>query len=293
MKKLGGRRGNLGFRIFIAVFLISVTLVMAFPFWLVVVNSFASEASISKFGFQVWPSEFTLAGYKYLLKGGQIFTSYKNSLIITVAGTVMATFLTTTYAYFLSAKKVKYRNTFSFLTYMAMLMGTSLVGFYIMITRLNLKDTLWALILPNMLNPFYAFILVSGFKEIPYELNEAAYMDGVGEFQIFSKIIVPVAKPTIVIIMLFYTLQYWNDWWLSVLFIDDYKLHPLQMMIRQMISNINASSYINSAGSLNIVVPTNSIKMVVVCATIGPIILVYPFIQKYFVKGITLGAVKG
>ena len=207
MKKLGGRRGNLGFRIFIAVFLISVTLVMAFPFWLVVVNSFASEASISKFGFQVWPSEFTLAGYKYLLKGGQIFTSYKNSLIITVAGTVMATFLTTTYAYFLSAKKVKYRNTFSFLTYMAMLMGTSLVGFYIMITRLNLKDTLWALILPNMLNPFYAFILVSGFKEIPYELNEAAYMDGAGEFQIFSKIIVPVAKPTIVIIMLFYTLQ--------------------------------------------------------------------------------------
>ena len=293
MKKLGGRRGNLGFRIFIAVFLISVTLVMAFPFWLVVVNSFASEASISKFGFQVWPSEFTLAGYKYLLKGGQIFTSYKNSLIITVAGTVMATFLPTTYAYFLSAKKVKYRNTFSFLTYMAMLMGTSLVGFYIMITRLNLKDTLWALILPNMLNPFYAFILVSGFKEIPYELNEAAYMDGAGEFQIFSKIIVPVAKPTIVIIMLFYTLQYWNDWWLSVLFIDDYKLHPLQMMIRQMISNINASSYINSAGSLNIVVPTNSIKMVVVCATIGPIILVYPFIQKYFVKGITLGAVKG
>ena len=293
MKKLGGRRGNLGFRIFIAVFLISVTFVMAFPFWLVVVNSFASEASISKFGFQVWPSEFTLAGYKYLLKGGQIFTSYKNSLIITVAGTVMATFLTTTYAYFLSAKKVKYRNTFSFLTYMAMLMGTSLVGFYIMITRLNLKDTLWALILPNMLNPFYAFILVSGFKEIPYELNEAAYMDGAGEFQIFSKIIVPVAKPTIVIIMLFYTLQYWNDWWLSVLFIDDYKLHPLQMMIRQMISNINASSYINSAGSLNIVVPTNSIKMVVVCATIGPIILVYPFIQKYFVKGITLGAVKG
>ena len=293
MKKLGGRRGNLGFRIFIAVFLISVTLVMAFPFWLVVVNSFASEASISKFGFQVWPSEFTLAGYKYLLKGGQIFTSYKNSLIITVAGTVMATFLTTTYAYFLSAKKVKYRNTFSFLTYMAMLMGTSLVGFYIMITRLNLKDTLWALILPNMLNPFYAFILVSGFKEIPYELNEAAYMDGAGGFQIFSKIIVPVAKPTIVIIMLFYTLQYWNDWWLSVLFIDDYKLHPLQMMIRQMISNINASSYINSAGSLNIVVPTNSIKMVVVCATIGPIILVYPFIQKYFVKGITLGAVKG
>lgn len=293
MKKLGGRRGNLGFRIFIAVFLISVTLVMAFPFWLVVVNSFASEASISKFGFQVWPSEFTLAGYKYLLKGGQIFTSYKNSLIITVAGTVMATFLTTTYAYFLSAKKVKYRNTFSFLTYMAMLMGTSLVGFYIMITRLNLKDTLWALILPNMLNPFYAFILVSGFKEIPYELNEAAYMDGAGEFQIFSKIIVPVAKPTIVIIMLFYTLKYWNDWWLSVLFIDDYKLHPLQMMIRQMISNINASSYINSAGSLNIVVPTNSIKMVVVCATIGPIILVYPFIQKYFVKGITLGAVKG
>lgn len=266
---------------------------MAFPFWLVVVNSFASEASISKFGFQVWPSEFTLAGYKYLLKGGQIFTSYKNSLIITVAGTVMATFLTTTYAYFLSAKKVKYRNAFSFLTYMAMLMGTSLVGFYIMITRLNLKDTLWALILPNMLNPFYAFILVSGFKEIPYELNEAAYMDGAGEFQIFSKIIVPVAKPTIVIIMLFYTLQYWNDWWLSVLFIDDYKLHPLQMMIRQMISNINASSYINSAGSLNIVVPTNSIKMVVVCATIGPIILVYPFIQKYFVKGITLGAVKG
>ena len=148
------------------------------------------------------------------------------------------------------------------------------------------------MIFPLVMNPFLVFIVVSSYREIPGEIHEAAYIDGANDLQLFFRIIIPVVKPTTAVITLFSALRYWNDWWYALMFIDDYKLHPLQMMIRQMISNMNTAAYMGG-GNLGVAVPANSLKMVIVCATIGPIILVYPFIQKYFVKGITVGSVKG
>lgn len=275
--------------------LVIFALVCFLPFWLVIINSFATETSIQTQGYQFFPRGFSLSAYEYLFSGKQLFSSYKVTLFVTTVGTLLAVLITATYAYTLSHPRVKYRNILSFLTYFTMLFGAGLVGFYMLIANwLGLKDSIWALILPYLLNPFYAFILVSFFRTLPFEMNEAATVDGANDLVIFFRIIWPISTPIIATVSLFYALSYWNDWWLSLLFVDNYKLHPLQMMIRQLMSNLNAKAYVAGSGTnYNIVVPTFGMQLAIVCVTIGPILFVYPFIQKYFVKGITIGAVKG
>lgn len=271
------------------------TLVCAVPFWVVVVDSFASESSVQVHGYQLFPSEFSLNAYRFLLSGEQIFRSYGITLTVTGVGTALAVLITASFAYVVAHPKVKYRNAMAFLAYFTMIFGSGLVGFYIMIANwLDLKDSIWALILPYLLNPFFAFILVSYFRSLPFELNEAATIDGANEIRIFFRIIWPVSLPSIATISLFYALMYWNDWYLALLFIDDYKLHPLQMMIRQLISNINAAQYVAGSKTTYVAqVPSMTMQLATVCLTIGPIVLLYPFLQKYFVKGLTVGSLKG
>ncbi|OPA74230.1 sugar ABC transporter permease [Paenibacillus selenitireducens] len=280
---------------FVYVFLIIFALICFIPFWIVLINSFANETLIQTSGYQLFPTSFSLDAYTMLLSGNQVFRSYGVTLFVTVTGTVLGVLLTASFAYVLSHPKVKYRHVLSFLTFFTMLFGAGLVGFYILIANwLGLKDSLWALVLPYLLNPFYAFILVSYYRSLPYELNEAATVDGANDIRIFIRVIWPISLPVIATVALFYALQYWNDWYLSLLFIDNYKLHPLQMMIRQLMSNLNAMSYVGgSQTDYNIVVPTYGMQLAIVCITIGPIVFVYPFVQKYFIKGMTLGSVKG
>ena len=280
---------------FVYVFLTLFALICFIPFWIVLINSFANEALIQSSGYQLFPTSFSLDAYAMLLSGNQVFRSYGVTLFVTTTGTVLGVLLTASFAYVLSHPKVKYRHVLSFLTFFTMLFGAGLVGFYILIANwLGLKDSIWALILPYLLNPFYAFILVSYYRSLPYELNEAATVDGANDIHIFFRVIWPISLPVIATVALFYALQYWNDWYLSLLFIDNYKLHPLQMMIRQLMSNLNAMSYVGgSQTDYNIVVPTYGMQLAIVCVTIGPIVFVYPFVQKYFIKGMTLGSVKG
>lgn len=265
------------------------------PFWMVFINSFAAEKEIMTKGFQLFPTEFSLAAYKLLFQSNQIYNSYFVTVFVTVVGTVFAMLITSMYAYVLAHRKVKYRNFLSFMTYLTMIFGSGLVGFYITIAiYLDLKDSIWALILPYLLNPFFAFILVSFYRSVPYELNEAATVDGASEFKIFFKIICPISMPAISTVSLFYALTYWNDFWLALLFVDNHKLHPLQIMLRQLISNVNMKQYVSGAAmDYAQAIPTYGLQMATVCLTIGPIILLYPFVQKFFVKGITIGAVKG
>jgi len=280
---------------FVYVFTGLFALICFLPFWLVLINSFADESSIKLHGYQLIPKDFSISAYQFVMNGKQVFSSYGVSIAVTVAGTILAVLITSMYAYVLAHPKVKYRNVLSFLTYFTMIFGAGLVGFYILISNwLGLKDTLWALILPYVLNPFFAFIMVSFFRTLPYEINEAATVDGANDLTIFFKIIVPISKPVIATVSLFYALQYWNDFFLALLFIDNYKLHPLQMMIRQLISNINIGAYVGGS-QINYTqpLPTYGVQLATVCLTIGPIVFLYPFIQKYFVKGITIGALKG
>ncbi len=275
--------------------LIAFALFCFIPFWIVFINSFADESLLQTAGYQLLPDKFSLQAYEFLLSGKQVFRSYGITIIVTAVGTAMGVLVTAAYAYTLSHRRVKYRNILSFLTFLTMLFGAGLVGFYMLIANwLHLKDSIWALILPYLLNPFYAFILISFYRTLPYELNEAATVDGANDFSIFFRIIWPISLPAIATVSLFYALQYWNDWYLSLLFIDNYKMLPLQMMIRQLMSNLNVMAYVSgSQTQYNAVVPTYGMQLAIVCVTIGPIVFVYPFIQRFFIKGLTLGSVKG
>ena len=291
----GNRFSNKIFTIFVYLFVLAFAIICFLPFWLVVINSFASETSILRHGYMLIPETFSLNAYSFVLSGEQVFRSYGITLFVTFVGTTLAVLVTTTFAYVLAHPKVKIRNILSFMTYFTMIFGSGLVGFYMLIANwLHLKDSIWALILPYILNPFYVFILVSFFRTLPYEIYEAATIDGSNDIYTFFKIIWPISLPAIATVLLFYALQFWNDWWLALLFIDNYKLHPLQIMIRRLLSSIDAQNYVAGSGSsYKIAVPSQSLRLSIVCLTIGPIILLYPFVQKYFVKGMTIGAVKG
>lgn len=261
------------------------------PFWLVFINSFATPRELVK-GFKLLPETLTLETYTYLLKHSTILNNFKNSVLVTGAGTLLAVVLTSMMAYGMAHPKVKKRYVISFLTYIPMILGSGLVGFYLLMVRyLHLKDTYWAMILPYVVNPFYVFVMISFYRTIPYELIEAACVDGADDIRTFFQIAWPLARVATLTVTLFYALAYWNDWWLAMLFVNDNTLQPLQILIRNITSQQEMASIIGSMNA-GAVQPVN-VQLATVCLTIGPIILLYPFLQKYFVKGIIVGAVKG
>ncbi|MFF2480943.1 carbohydrate ABC transporter permease [Paenibacillus sp. NPDC058071] len=277
------------FLIYTVLILFAIACVL--PFWIVFINSFATESSLIQNGFQFWPSDFGMEAYQFLLRGNQVFSSYGITVIVTAAGTTAALWITATFAYVLAHPKIKYNNLLSMMTYIPMVFGTGLVGFYLLIVNwLHLKDTIWALMLPYLVNPFLAFIFVSFYRSLPFEINESATVDGANEWRIFFQIVRPIITPVMVTVALFYALQFWNDWWLGLLFIDNSDLYPLQILLRQLLGSADA---LRLTASYGISPPSTGLKLAMVIVTIGPIIFAYPFIQKYFVKGLTLGAVKG
>ena len=292
-----GRQLAAGEAIFFAVVYIVVilfALVCLFPFYLIVINSIVDNRILNQEGYQLYVKKLSLDSYKFLFQGTQAYTSYKVTLFVTAVGSILATAITSMYAFVLSHRKARYRHVMSFFTYIPMVMGTGLVGFYLLVAQwLHLKDTIWALIFPYLLNPFLVFVLVNFFRALPYELYESASMDGANDIYVFFRIVLPISIPGIATVILFYALTYWNDWWLAILFINHDYLHPLQMMIRSLMSQINATQYVMGRSMYIQNMPTEGLKLATVCITIGPIVLLYPLIQRYFVKGLTLGAVKG
>lgn len=282
------------FKLVIYVVVVAFALFCFIPFWIVVINSFSDTILLNTKGYRIMVTKFSLDAYKYLFSGKQVYTSYCVSLFQTIVGTALAVLVSSMFAYAISHKKVKYAGILSFMTYFVMIFGSGLVGFYLLVANwLHLKDSLWALVLPYLLNPFNVFLLVSFFRGNPYEIYESATIDGANDIVIFFKIILPISKPAIATVTLFYGLQYWNDWWLSLLFIDNTDRHSLQMMLRTLMSATNASQYIVNSSEYIKNLPSEGFKLAVVCITIGPIVLLYPFMQKYFVKGMTIGSVKG
>jgi putative aldouronate transport system permease protein len=266
-------------------------LICFIPFWLVYIGSFTAEHQIVK-GFQMFPTEFSFDSYRFLFNGSQVYRSAFVSMFVTVVGTVGAVLLTSMFSYVTAHQKVKYRNALSFYIYFTMLFAPGLVGYYLLISNwLSLRDSLLALILPHMFSAFNAFLMTSYFRTLPFELNEAATMDGAHELYIFYRIIWPISMPVIATITLFYALSYWNDWFNALMFIDNPQNHPLQMMLRRIISNSQNLDYLNA--NINIPVSATGIQLSTVVITIGPIIFLYPFLQRYFIKGMTIGAVKG
>lgn len=289
-------KNSAGYRIFKAVnfaYLSLIALCMFLPFLIILAVSFSSEAAVTKFGYSLFPRELSLDAYRFVFSAGTMGSGYIVSSIVTLAGTVLAVVITALAGYALSRKNLKYRNFFALAFYFTMVFNGGLVPWYIIVTRLGLKDSLWALIIPMCFNPFNMLLIRNFFQTLPDALVESAKLDGAGEFRTFIRIIIPISLPGLATITLFYMLGYWNDWWLALNFIDNEKLYPLQFLLRKILSNISYAAS-GMATTFNIAtIPQETVKMATCVVTIGPIILIYPFVQRYFIKGITVGAVKG
>ena len=290
--KLNDTRGLRVFRFVNAAFLMLVSLIMIIPFWLIIVAAFSSENSITMYGYGLWPKEFSLDAFIYILAKGTIPRAYGVSIFVTVVGTLLAVVITAMMGYALSRPNMKYRNGISLVVYFTMLFNGGLVPWYVMMGKYGLRDNIWALILPICFSPWNMYLIKNFFAGLPHELSEAARIDGAGEFTAFWRIMLPLAKPGLATITLFYILAFWNDWWLALNLVTDTELYPLQYLLRQVMSNVSYAGLKNQVGLVT-TVPSETVKMATCVVTIGPIILVYPFLQKYFIKGITVGAVKG
>lgn len=243
-------------------------------------------------GYQLIPKEFSLVAYEMVFKDRLIYSSYAVSIFVTVVGTVMSLFVCGMAGYAMSIKRVKYRNAVAMYFYLPMVFSAGLLPWYLVCTKvLHLQNTLWALLLPGLVSPFNVFLMRNYFMTVPSELIESAEIDGCGVMRTFFSIIVPLSKPIIATIALFIGLAYWNDWASALWFIDNPNLYPLQFMLYRIQSLMNFVRENGSMGDMKI--PTETFQVATLFVTIGPIIFLYPFIQRYFVKGIMIGAVKG
>lgn len=295
MNKIKKSKSEIIFIFLVYVIATAFCIYCIFPFAIVLASSFEDEANFATYGFPIIPRDFTVKAYKLVLGDTQIFKAYGVTIFTTVVGTLISMLVTIMMAYPLSLKKVKYRNVITFYAYFTMLFGGGLVPVYLLISKtLDLKNNIWVLILPVAFSAWNMFLMRNFFQGIPKELSESAYMDGANDFQILWKIILPISVPGIATISLFYALSYWNQWFNAMLYIEDSNLFPLQYLLMRMLRNADAMKEMARATGMAVgEVPANSLRMATTIVAIGPITLLYPYVQKYFTSGLTVGAIKG
>ena len=279
----------------ILTFLVIVTLL---PIVLLVIASFTKEQVLVQNGYTFFPKALSLDAYYYMVKQGAVIVrSYGVSFLVTVLGTVMSVVVTTTLAYPMARKSFRYKNVLSFFVFFTMLFNGGIVPSYIMWSRFfHIKNTIWALIIPNYMVKAFNVILVKNFYQnnVPDALVEAAQIDGASELKTFYRIMFPLSRPVVATISLFTGLCYWNDWTNGLYYVDNEKLFSIQLLLMKIMNNIQALKA-NTAlmGTGTVELPGTSVRMAMAFVGILPILIVYPFVQKYLVEGVVIGAVKG
>ena len=281
--------------------ILTILVVLAMlPIVLIVVASFTAETTLIRDGYRFMPKELSLDAYYYMLKQGKIILRSSGvSFLVTFGGTAVSVLLTTMLAYPMARKSFKYRNLLAFFVFFTMLFNGGIVPSYIMWTRFfHIKDTIWALMIPNYLVSAFNVILVKNYfqNSIPDSLIEAAGLDGASEFQIFVKVMLPLAVPTVATISLFTGIAYWNDWTNGLYYVNNEKFYSIQQLLMKIMSNIQAlrsNSNASLLGTGAVDLPSTSVRMAMAVIGILPIVIIYPFVQKYLVKGVIVGAVKG
>ncbi|UNK18430.1 carbohydrate ABC transporter permease [Paenibacillus sp. N3/727] len=271
-----------------------------FPFLFVIIISLTDEQTLVLEGFRLLPSQFSTAAYEYIFEtGSELLSSFGLTLLVTVLGTLVSLALVTTYAYALSRRNFEFRGFFSFLAFFTMLFSGGMVPGYIVMTQfLHLQNTIWALIFPLSLSAFSIIVMRTFFQTtIPDEIIESARIDGAGEFLTFIRIVLPVSLPGIATIGLFSSLGYWNDWFNALLYYNNpQSTPPLQFMLMQIEKNMDfLTKNAQNIGSFDVAagLPTETVRMAMVVLATLPIVMAYPFFQRYFVQGLTVGSVKG
>lgn len=268
-----------------------------YPLLLVLGVSFSDNNDVVREGYRALPKTFTTDTYLYLFyhSGSKILRSYLVTIGTTVLGTLGAMFLTSMISFALSIKSLKYRNKISYFCNFTIIFSAGLIPwYYVCVNYYHMMDSYAGLILPSMLSVFNMFLMRTYFSDIPASLYESARIDGAGWFKIYSSIAVPLSKTAMLTVGMMYALGYWNDWWNALMFVNSREKYPLQYMLYNLLSNVNAikSGRVPAGAVASIKLPTETAKMAVTIITIGPIIFLYPFIQKYFVDGVMTGAVK-
>ncbi|MFD6137121.1 carbohydrate ABC transporter permease [Isoptericola sp. NPDC056618] len=288
------RKPSVGVRVFQVVNVVVLTgfaLLCLIPFLNVLGSSLATPGEIATRPFILVPHTFTLDAYRYILSTSTIFQAMGVSVVVTVGGTFLSLLVTALMAYALSKRYLKGRRVINFLVVFTMLFSGGMIPTFIVVQKLGLIDSLWSLILPVLINAFNFVIMRSFFQGIPDSLEEAARIDGCSDLGVFLRIVLPLSLASIATIGLFYAVYYWNTYQAAILYINDSEKWPIQVLLRQIV--IVASGMNADESAVDVVPPAQSVKMAVIFVATLPMLLVYPFIQRFFVKGALIGSVKG
>jgi putative aldouronate transport system permease protein len=289
--------GERTFDVLLVIFFVLLIFIMLFPFYNVLVTSFVSRGEYYAKAIILWPEKFYLDSYKFILSSNKLIKSMGMTAFITIAGTVYSMFLSITLAYGLSRKKLPGRSFFLTLILFTMFFGGGLIPYYLLIRSLKLINTAWVMIIPVGINTWNFIVMKSFFSQIPESLEESATIDGANDLQILWKIILPLSLPMFATFNLFYGVEYWNTWWSAQLFITKPELHPIQLVLRKMVVQNELPSAMqvgfNTTTGGSSAVFEDGIRMATVIIATIPILCIYPFLQKYFTKGVMLGSIKG
>ncbi|MCX6045890.1 MAG: carbohydrate ABC transporter permease [Chloroflexi bacterium] len=280
-------------KLFVHLTLGLIGLACVIPMLLVISVSLSEEKQLALRGYSLLPVGFSTFAYTYILRQpGQILQAYGVTLGVTIAGTLAGLLLCSLLGYALSRKDYRFRGVLSFYVFFTLLFNGGVVPFYVLMTRyLGLKDNILALILPYLVTSWYVLILRTSFSQLPSELLDAARIDGAGEWRIFFQMVLPLSKPVLATIGLFFILRFWNDWFLALLFINVPQLYPLQYLLYVLMANINFLA--SNPQTTGVPIPTQSARMAMAVLAFGPALFSFLLLQKYFVRGITIGGLKG
>ncbi len=284
------------FNVFNVMLMLLLVVIMFYPVWYVLVASFTnSDALISHRGILLWPKNFTVNAYKLMMKNPMIVRGYLNSIFLVVAGVALNIIFTSVAAYVLSRKNVFWNKFIMLMIIFTMYFSGGLIPKYLLISKtLHLSNTYWALLLPALINTYNLIIMRTSFAALPESLIESAKLDGAGHWRILVRIVVPLSMPIIAVMTLYYAVGIWNSWFEASIYIKERTLFPLQLILREiLIDNDTTSMTAGSGDASDIMSIAESVKYAVIVFATVPILCVYPFLQKYFVKGIMIGSVKG
>ena len=275
-------------------FLLFLALIMTYPLWHVAMSSFSDSMRLKAHeGLLLWPLEFSVDAYKMVAKNPNIIPGYANTILIVVTGTLANVFFTALGAYVMSRKPFPFQKFFMILMVLTMYISGGLIPSYILVSKwLHLSNNRLALILPQLVSTFNLVIMRAGFESVPESLEDSAKIDGASDFRILFQIMLPVVKASVAVITLYYAVNHWNAWFDASIYLTDRSKMPLQVILREILIQNDVSEMDNGLDQ-NAIAIAESIKHAMIMVATVPVLLIYPFVQKYFVKGAMLGAVKG
>lgn len=288
-------RGEKIFAVFNTIFLIILCIIFLLPVWHVAMGSISDPLKVAAHsGLFLTPlGDITLGGYKLVMQNSNILKSYVNTMIYVVSSTFIGLVLNILAAYVMSRKNLVFGKFFSKFVVFTMIFNGGLVPTFIVINKLGLYNTRWAVILPGALTAFNIILMRTSFMEIPAEMVEAATIDGADDWKILTRIVLPVSKAILAVIVLFYAVQHWNEWFNASIYLQDRSLWPLQLMLREIVLQSTENSIVADTSGEDVNIYRPLIKYATIMISIIPMMIVYPFVQKYFVTGVMIGAVKG